>query len=86
PFNDDFASLRIVRIGGEKVLWTDTALARKAVSASCFIQGSYSSTETTGSQWFIPPDFPERGATVPMGFLLPGISFAIVDDDGAPVG
>ncbi|WP_228277730.1 AMP-binding protein, partial [Acinetobacter baumannii] len=28
PFNDDFASLRIVRIGGEKVLWTDTALAR----------------------------------------------------------
>ncbi|WP_163348127.1 AMP-binding protein, partial [Enterobacter hormaechei] len=58
----------------------------KAVSASCFIQGSYSSTETTGSQWFIPPDFPERGATVPMGFLLPGISFAIVDDDGAPVG
>lgn len=52
PFNDDFASLRIVRIGGEKVLWTDIALARKAVPDSCFIQGSYSSTETTGSQWF----------------------------------
>lgn len=86
PFNDDFASLRIVRIGGERVLWTDTALARKAVPASCFIQGSYSSTETTGSQWFVPPDFPEQGVSVPMGFLLPGISFAVVDDDGHPVG
>lgn len=86
PLNDDFESLRIVRIGGERVLWTDTSLARKAVSASCFIQGSYSSTETTGSQWFVPPDFPEQGASVPMGFLLPGISFAIVDDDGNPVG
>ncbi|QCI68410.1 non-ribosomal peptide synthetase [Phreatobacter stygius] len=83
--DDDFGSLRVVRIGGEKILWTDIALVRKVVSRSCFIQISYSSTETTGSHWFVPVDYPELAACVPAGYLLPGISFAVVDDDGAPV-
>jgi acyl-CoA synthetase (AMP-forming)/AMP-acid ligase II/thioesterase domain-containing protein/acyl carrier protein len=81
----DFQSLRIVRIGGEKVLWTDIALVRKVVQPACFIQVSYLSTETTGSQWFIPHDWEEQDVTAPVGYLLPGISFAILDDDGKSV-
>lgn len=82
---DTFRSLRVARIGGEKVSWADIALLRKAVSKNCLIQIGYSSTETTGSQWFLPPDWPEQGASVPVGWLLPGITFAIVDDEGHPV-
>jgi acyl-CoA synthetase (AMP-forming)/AMP-acid ligase II/thioesterase domain-containing protein len=81
----DFESLRIVRIGGEKVLWTDIALVRKVVQPGCFIQVSYLSTETTGTQWFIPDDCEQQDVTVPVGYLLPGISFAVLDEDGKSV-
>ncbi|MGY4625608.1 acyl-coenzyme A synthetase/AMP-(fatty) acid ligase/thioesterase domain-containing protein [Bradyrhizobium sp. USDA 4486] len=81
----DFDSLRIVRIGGEKVLWTDIGLVRKAVKPSCFIQVSYLSTETTGTQWFLPKEWREDGVSVPVGYLLPGISYAVVDERGKSV-
>ncbi|MBR0695037.1 AMP-binding protein [Bradyrhizobium lablabi] len=81
----DFGSLRIIRIGGEKVLWTDVALVRKVVRPTCFIQISYLSTETTGTQWFLPSDCREENAGVPVGYLLPGISFAVVDENGRSV-
>lgn len=81
----DFASLRNARIGGEKVLWTDIALVRRALPASCFVQVGYSSTETTGSQWFLPNDWPEQGPSTPAGYPLPGISFAVIDDAGRAV-
>jgi acyl-CoA synthetase (AMP-forming)/AMP-acid ligase II/thioesterase domain-containing protein len=83
--NDDFASLRVIRIGGEKVLWTDIALVRSTMAPTCLIQVGYSSTETTGTQWFLPPDWQEQGPNVPAGYILPGLSFAVVDDDGVPV-
>jgi non-ribosomal peptide synthetase component F/thioesterase domain-containing protein len=83
---DAFQSLRVARLGGEKVSWTDIALLRKAVCDQCLIQIGYSSTETTGSQWFLPPDWPEQDATVPVGRLLPGMAFAIVDEAGHNVG
>ncbi len=82
---DAFRSLRVVRIGGEKVAWTDIALLRKAVSDACLVQVGYSSTESTGTQWFLPRNLPEQGASVPAGWLLPGIAFAIVDEQGRPV-
>ena len=82
---DTFNSLRVVRIGGEKVAWTDIALLRKVVSNTCLVQVGYSSTESTGSQWFVPRSLPEYGASVPAGWLLPGIAFAIVSDEGRPV-
>lgn len=86
----DFDSLRIVRVGGEKVLWTDIALVRKVVQPHCFIQISYSSTETQGTHWFLPKDlkeqdFSEHASSVPVGYLLPGLSFVVVDDSGTPV-
>ncbi|MFB9270021.1 AMP-binding protein [Bradyrhizobium erythrophlei] len=87
---DDFASLRLIRIGGEKVLWADIALVRKVAPPRCFIQISYSSTESQGTHWFLPDDFTQQDfnrhdSSVPVGYLLPGISFAVIDDSGAPV-
>jgi len=80
-----FSSLRIARLGGESVLWSDIDVIRRAVGESCFVQVSYSSTETTGTQWFLPRDYPEQGATVPVGYLVPGIDYAVIDEKGEAV-
>ncbi|HET9904188.1 MAG TPA: AMP-binding protein [Xanthobacteraceae bacterium] len=78
-------TLRVVRIGGEKVLWSDIALARELTAPSCAVQIGYSSTETTGAQWF-PTDLPAGQETVaPCGHLLPGLAYAVVDEDGLSV-
>ncbi|WP_352734711.1 AMP-binding protein [Mesorhizobium sp. M0460] len=82
---DAFGSLRVARIGGEKVSSADIRLVRKAVPPTCLVQIGYSSTETTGSQWFLPHDWPEFDSSAPVGWLLPGISFAIVDEEGYAV-
>ncbi|MGX5830127.1 AMP-binding protein [Mesorhizobium sp. 43Arga] len=79
---DAFSSLRMVRVGGERVLWSDIDRLRDVVPASCFIQISYLSTETTGTQWFLPKHYREQGPTVPVGFILPGIEYAVVDGNG----
>ncbi|WP_318528208.1 AMP-binding protein [Mesorhizobium sp. J8] len=82
---ETFKSLRVVRVGGEKVLWSDIALLRKAVPPQCLVQIGYSSTETTGSQWFVPSASQNTEPDVPVGRLLPGIAFSIVDDEGRVV-
>jgi acyl-coenzyme A synthetase/AMP-(fatty) acid ligase/thioesterase domain-containing protein/acyl carrier protein len=83
--SDDFSSVRILRIGGEKVQWTDVNLFRGAMPPFCFIQVGYSSTETTGAQGFLPKDLTGQDAPVPVGYVLPGISVAVIGEDGAPV-
>jgi non-ribosomal peptide synthetase component F/thioesterase domain-containing protein len=80
-----FSSLRVVRVGGEKVLWSDIAILRKAIPPHCLIQIGYSSTETTGSQWFVPSEPPDAEPDVPVGRLLPGIAFSIVNEEGRVV-
>lgn len=80
-----FKSLRIVRVGGERVLWSDIALLRQAVPPQCLVQIGYSSTETTGSQGFLPSEQPNSEVDAPVGRLLPGIAFAIVDEEGQRV-
>ncbi|WP_245307082.1 AMP-binding protein [Mesorhizobium sp. SEMIA 3007] len=80
-----FSSLRIVRVGGEKILWSDIDRLRDSVPESCLVQISYSSTETTGTQWFLPRGYQERGATVPVGFVLPGIEYTVVDENACEV-
>lgn len=83
--SDDFGSIRVVRLGGDKVLWSDVDLLRDALPENASIQIGYSSTETTGTQWFVPRDFVRTGACAPVGFALPGIEYAILDEDGSSV-
>ncbi|WP_158811713.1 AMP-binding protein [Beijerinckia sp. L45] len=81
----DFASLRVVRLGGEKVTWSDVDLLHRTLSEAAFVQVGYSSTETTGSQRFASRDPSRRGAAPSIGYMLPGVDYAIVDEDGCPV-
>lgn len=82
--HDDFQSVRILRIGGEKVLTADIEFFRQAMPRA-YVQIGYSSTETTGSQCFPPAQFAEGAIAAPAGCLLPGIWFAVVGDDGTSV-
>lgn len=82
--HDDFQSVRILRIGGEKVLTADIQSFRQAMPRA-YVQIGYSSTETTGSQCFPPAKFAKGAIAAPAGRLLPGISFAVVGDNGTSV-
>lgn len=78
-------SLRVVRVGGDAVLWADVALLRGWLPPSCLIELGYSSTEAPIMQWFVPPGFPEEGPRIPIGYPLHGNELAIVDEFGQPV-
>ena len=76
--------LRLVRVGGDAVLWSDVTLLRGWLSHECLIELGYSSTEAPIMQWFVPRDFPQSGTRIPIGYPLPGNALAILDDDGKP--
>ncbi len=78
-------SLRVVRVGGDAVLWADVAMLRRWLPPSCLIELGYSSTEAPIMQWFVPPGFPEEGPRIPIGYPLQGNELAIVDEFGKPV-
>ncbi|MBO0710891.1 MAG: AMP-binding protein [Acetobacteraceae bacterium] len=80
----DFQSLRIFRIGGERILATDIELLRQSLPSTCFIQIGYSSTETPGTQFFVPQDAIQDSAVVPVGYMLPETSYTVLREDGSP--
>lgn len=79
------ASLRIVRVGGEAVLWSDIDQLRAWLPQDSLIQVGYSSSEAPIMQWFVPPDFPREGTKAPIGYPLTGNFVAILDEEGQPV-
>lgn len=79
---DAFASLRLVRLGGDVMFWSDVTSFRRVLPRRCAIQVGYSSTETISSQWFVPDDVPPQASFVPVGRLLPGLRAAVLDDEG----
>lgn len=76
--------LRVVRVGGDAVLWSDVEALRKWLPQTCLIELGYSSTEAPIMQWFVPRDFPAEGARVPIGYALEGNTLGILDEDGRP--
>lgn len=79
------SSLRVVRVGGDAVLWSDVEALRAWLPAECRIELGYSSTEAPIMQWFVPQDFPQEGSRVPLGYPLPGNALAILGEDGGAV-
>ncbi len=79
------ASLRVVRVGGDAVLWSDVDALRAWLPPDCRVELGYSSTEAPIMQWFVPQDFPREGARIPLGYPLAGNALAIVDDEGQAV-
>jgi len=78
-------TLRVVRVGGDAVLWSDVDALRAWLPKDCRIELGYSSTEAPIMQWFVPDDFPREGARIPLGYPLAGNALAVVGDDGQAV-
>jgi amino acid adenylation domain-containing protein len=79
------SSLRVVRVGGDAVLWSDVDALRAWLPEDCRIELGYSSTEAPIMQWFVPKDFPREGTRIPLGYPLAGNALAIVGEDGEAV-
>ncbi|MEJ0027116.1 MAG: AMP-binding protein [Rhizomicrobium sp.] len=75
-------SLRVLRVGGEAVLWSDIDALRAWLPPDCRIELGYSSTEAPIMQWFVPADFPREGDRVPLGYPLAGNALAVVGENG----
>jgi non-ribosomal peptide synthetase component F len=48
--------LRILRVGGESLFWSDIRLFRRAIPIACHILAAYSATEAIGTQCLVPRD------------------------------
>ena len=66
-----------MRIGGEISFWSDITQLRRRLSPDAHIQIGFSSTEATGTQWFVPHGALPVGPRVPVGYMLPGNRFAL---------
>lgn len=77
--------LRVVRVGGDAVLWSDVSLFRGWLPKDCLIQLGYSSTEAPIFQWFVSEEFPRDGVRIPIGYPLNSGEVAILGEDGEPV-
>ena len=81
----ELRTLRVIRVGGETVFWSDIRQFRRAVPRDCGIIVGYSATEQTGTHWLVPDLFPTDGPFVPIGYPLPGNHFTIVGENGNAV-
>jgi acyl-coenzyme A synthetase/AMP-(fatty) acid ligase len=82
------SSVRLVSSNGEALLAADLAMMRAVLRESCAIQMVYGATETQAGMRFIPATESPDGAQVAAGRPLPGVQWAIVDENGsmAPAG
>ena len=74
----------VVRTYGRPVYWADLVKWRTVPPVGCHFCIAYGQTEGYASQWFVPPARAGDGA-LPVGYLLPGQRYAIVDDAGNSV-
>jgi len=78
------AGLRLLHLGGEQLLLADIAEIRAVLPVDCPINVSFSSTETTACQWFLPPEQAYDSYRSAAGFISPDHEVALVNEAGLP--
>lgn len=74
------ASLRCIQSSGDTLLRVDYDLLRSVLPSTCDVLSAYGATEAPALlQWFISSP-PEDEARVPAGYPLPGLEFALLDE------
>ena len=78
------ASLRCIQSSGDILLRVDHDLIRTVLAPGCAVLSVYGATEAPALlQWFVQDPPPEE-SRIPVGYPLPDIDFALVDEQGAP--
>lgn len=79
------ASLRCIQSSGDILLRVDHDLIRTVLPPGCAVLSVYGATEAPALlQWFVQ-DPPPDESRIPVGYPLPDIDFALVDEQGVPV-
>ncbi|MCX7377163.1 MAG: AMP-binding protein [Alphaproteobacteria bacterium] len=77
---------RLLRIGGSGLPADDLAAWRALLPAGCGISHSYASTEAmVVSDWSLPIERVAQGGTLSVGRMLPGVEYALLDEEDRPV-
>ncbi len=80
------ASIRHVQFAADRVFSADIELFRRNFPADSLVSIGLGSSELNlFTHWFVPRDLPMEQPLVPVGYVLPGYSAAIVGEDGKPV-
>src|SRR6185295_7332676 len=75
-------ALRLVRVGGDTMLWSDVDLLRSWLDPQTAIQLIYAATEAPMMQWFVDVSCRTDEPRIPIGCPLPGNRLALVDEHG----
>jgi non-ribosomal peptide synthetase component F len=82
-----FRTLRGLRIGSAALARTDLAAWRPLLPAGCTIVHTYASTEAmVMASWLVPDDDTGSEPAVAAGMIRPSHDYALLDEDGRPVG
>jgi amino acid adenylation domain-containing protein len=84
---DRLDSVRLVRLAGDRVEWSDVELFRRVFAPGAHLNVAIGSTEcsSTYAHWFIGAKARPDGGRLPVGRPLPGLSLSIQGPDGQPV-
>jgi amino acid adenylation domain-containing protein len=78
------AALRLVRVGGDTILWSDVELLRGWLTPGAAIQSIYAATEAPIMQWFVDGCCRSDDPRIPIGYPLAGSHLAVIDELGRP--
>ena len=81
-----FGQLRVLRSGGDAILWADIVNWRNVLPADCHIAHAYASTEAmVAAHWFVPRNDTGGEARLPAGYPLADQDYALIDEAGHAV-
>jgi len=84
---ESLPALRLIRLGGERVLAADVECYKKYFSQRCLMSVGMGTTETgTFRQYFIDKETQVSGSVVPSGYPVPDMEVLILSDDKQQLG
>jgi acyl-coenzyme A synthetase/AMP-(fatty) acid ligase/acyl carrier protein len=87
PESEILPDLRLIQLEGEPVYRNDLEIVARHVTRDCVLVTTLSSSETGSiSMFFVDPKTPMPSERVPLGYPMPNLDVAILDDNGYPLG
>lgn len=81
-----FPSVRLVKLGGERVPWTDADFFRAHFLHGCQLSCGLAMSEATAvTQFFVDTESVRHGAFIPLGEPVEGKELLLLNDSGQPV-
>jgi amino acid adenylation domain-containing protein len=83
---EEFADLRVVRLGSEHVTWKDVETYKRHFSEDCLFVNALSSSETKTIRQHVMNKDSQSFGIVPVGYPVEDMDVFIVDEDGRQIG